>query len=37
MSIKLSDLKKNKIRREIVFTNKQGEKEVIIVKNPYDD
>ena len=34
MSIKLSSLKKNDIRRKIVFTNQEGEKEIITVKNP---
>lgn len=34
MSIKLSSLRKNEVRRKIVFTNQEGEKEVIIVKNP---
>lgn len=34
MSIKLSALKKNEIRRQIVFTNQEGEKEIIKVKNP---
>lgn len=34
MSIKLSALKKNEIRRKIVFTNQEGETEIITVKNP---
>ena len=34
MAIKLSALKKNEIRRQIVFTNQEGEKEIIKVKNP---
>ena len=34
MSIKLSSLKKNEIRRKISFTNQEGEKEIITVKNP---
>lgn len=34
MAIKLSALKKNEIRREIVFTNQEGEKQIIKVKNP---
>ena len=33
MAIKLSALKKNEIRREIVFTNQEGEKQIIKVKN----
>ncbi len=34
MSIKLTSLRKNDIRRKIVFTNQEGEKEIITVKNP---
>ena len=34
MSIKLSSLKKNEIRRKISYTNQLGENEIIIVKNP---
>ena len=34
MSVKLSSLKKNEIRRKISYTNQLGENEIIIVKNP---
>lgn len=34
MAIKLSSLRKNEIRRRIAFTNIEGEKEIITVKNP---
>ena len=34
MAIKLSSLIKNEIRRKIVFTNQEGEREIITVKNP---
>lgn len=34
MAIKLSSLRKNEIRRRIAFTNIEGEKEIITIKNP---
>lgn len=34
MTIKLSSLRKNDIRQKIVFKNQDGEKEIILVKNP---
>lgn len=34
MAIKLSSLMKNEIRKKIVFTNNEGEQEIILVKNP---
>lgn len=37
MAIKLSALKKNEIRRKITFTNAEGEKEIILVKNPNNE
>ena len=37
MAIKLSSLRKNEIRKKIVFTNQEGEKETIIVKNPNNE
>jgi len=37
MTIKLSSLIKNEIRRKIIFSNLEGEKEIIIVKNPNNE